>query len=308
MDIAENKNFLTHTERTVGIIISNMKVLVIGGSRFVGPYIIDLLLKHKHKVTVFNRGLLRNTYTKKITFIQGDRTQGFDIKETFDVVIDTCAYIGEHSRLAVKQLKFGYFVNFSSVAVYKDPTLFPMKEDAPLGGFKIMGPYGKGKVESEKVLQKSHIHYANIRPTYILGPNNCLDRENFIYTRLRANKPISLPGNGQALLQFVFADEVAWSIVKLAENQIEGSFNCVGDECITLTSLIVQMARIAKVKPIIEYNPSADGINQDRSDFPFANQNFVFSNEKIKNLGITFAPLLEGLKRDYQAYYRKTTL
>lgn len=283
-----------------------MKILVIGGSRFVGPYILDLLLKHNHEVTVFNRGQLNVNYSPKITFIQGDRTKKFGIKKKFDVVIDTCAYTGAHTRRALKELNFEHFVNFSSVAVYQDPVLFPVHESAPLGGFEIMGAYGKGKVECEKVLQKSGVKYCNIRPTYILGPKNNLEREHFIYSHLLKGKKISIPGNGQALIQFVFADEVARSIVYATENRLTGSYNCVGDECLTLTNLVQQMAKIAKVKAIIHYDLKADGVNQSRSDFPFANQNFVFSNEKIKKLGLSFIPLLEGLKRDYQKYYKHT--
>ncbi len=65
------------------------------------------------------------------------------------------------------------------------------------------------------------------------------------------------------------------------------------------------MAKIIGKKPIIKFNPNADGENFNEKEFPFANENFFCSNEKIKELGIKFTPLLRGLKEDYENYYKK---
>ena len=115
---------------------------------------------------------------------------------------------------------------------------------------------------------------------------------------------MTLPGNGQALAQFVFAKDVAESIALLAEKKIKGAFNCSGDEAITLLGIVKEMANIVGVQPKIKYNWDSDGDKFNEAEFPFANENFFCNNEKLKKLGVKFTPLLKGLKEDYESYYK----
>lgn len=283
-----------------------MKVLIIGGSRFVGPLVLEKLLAKGHKVTVFNRGNIETEYEKDVAFVRGDRDEGFkDVRRRFDVVIDTCAYRGEQTERALRELNFDYFLHFSTAAVYQKSEIFPLTEQAPLGPWPVWGGYNQGKIEGEKFLEKSGVSYSSIRPVYILGPKNYVDRERFIYSKIKRGQGLILPGNGQALVQFVFSNEVAKTIVLLVEKRQEGAFNIAGDEVITLKGLVEIMAEIAGKEAKIEYNPGADAENFNENQFPFANENFILSNEKIKKLGISFAPLLERLKQDYETYYKK---
>jgi len=282
-----------------------MKILIIGGSRFVGPIIISKLIKRGHEIMVFNRGRVKSNYDEKVKFIRGDRKEGFNIKDHFDVVIDTCSYKGTHIQKAIDKLSFDYYVNFGTAASYKKTELFPLTEDSPLGDWPVWGEYNRGKVECEQVLRKSGIKFSTIRPVYILGSNNYVDRENFIYSRIKNKTPLILPGNGQAPIQFVFAEDVANSIVYLAENKIEGEFNCCCDEVITLKGLVEEMGKIVGVEPVIKYNLDADGEKYDENEFPFANENFFCTNKKLKDSGIKFTNLIEGLKKDYENYYKK---
>lgn len=281
-----------------------MNVLIIGGSRFVGPYIINKLLNERHKVTVFNRGRIQSKYPKELIFIKGDRDMGFKIDDHFDVVIDTCAYTGVQTEKAIKQLKFDFFINFGTAASYKKTEIFPLREESSLGDWPVFGDYNKGKVECEKVLINSKIEFATIRPVYILGPHNYVDRENFIYSRIKKNIPITLQGDGQAIIQFVFAKDVAESIVLLAEKKVSGAFNCACNESITLKGLVKEMAKIMNLKEMLKFNQNTDGVEFNEKEFPFANESFFCSNKKLKNLGIKFTPLLSGLKEDYESYYK----
>ncbi|MCL5003688.1 MAG: NAD-dependent epimerase/dehydratase family protein [Patescibacteria group bacterium] len=283
-----------------------MKILVIGGSRFVGPLLTDRLTQHGHEVTIFNRGhKYGQNLNKNFKQIIGDRNGGFSaVTNKFDAVIDTCAYNGRQAETAVKELKFDFYVNFGSVASYKKSEIFPITEEFPLGPWSPFGDYGQGKMEVEEVLKKSGCDYASVRPVYILGPRNYVERERFIYHKIISGEPIIVPGNGQAVVQFVFAKKVANTIALLAEKKIPGAFNCAGDDLITLDGLVLEMAKIAGRKAIIEHNPKTDGKNYDENQFPFANENLIFSNQKLKSLGLAFEPLLKGLKRDYEEYYK----
>src|SRR4030042_419803 len=283
-----------------------MKTLIIGGSRFIGPQTIKELDKKGHSITVFNRGNIKNNFGKGITYIRGNRDEGFaEIKDRFDVVIDTCAYNGRQTKKALQELKFDYYINIGTAASYKKSNIFPLTEESPLGEWPFWGDYNRGKIECERVLEKSGIKYASIRPVYILGPRNHVDREHFIYSRVKGKKPLILPGNGQAIIQFTFVYDVVKLIVILAEKRLKGIFNCCSDESITLQGLVEEMAKIIRVKPIIRFNLKADGDKFKIEEFPFANENFFCSNKKLKNLGIEFTPLLDGLRNDYRNYYRK---
>lgn len=285
-----------------------MNILLIGGSRFVGPHIIRRLIAHGHTVTVLNRGTIIEQYQADLTFIKADRNKGFAfLHDTYDVVIDTCAYTGEQTQQALTDLRFNYFVHFSTVAVYQESQQFPLTEESQIGDWPVWGEYNLGKVACEQVLANSGVRYSMIRPVYILGQNNYCNREQFIYEHLRNGTPLQLPGNGQAINQFVFADEVAEAIVLLAEQQPIGAFNCAGDDYITLTGLVELMASIADVTPTITYNPATDGAGFNENEFPFANVNFIGSNQKLKDLGMTFGSLSANLTRDYTEYYRAKT-
>lgn len=284
-----------------------MKILIIGGSRFVGPHLIALLLEHKHELTVFNRGTIDYKYPKGVRFVKGEREKGFGLKEKFNAVIDTCAYIGSQTSGAIKELKFDYFLNFGTVASYAKTEIFPLTEESPIGDWPSFGEYNKGKVECEQVLEESRIKHCTFRPVYILGPKNYCDRENFIYSRIKQGKPLTLPGNGLGIAQFVFVDEVAEAITMLVEKKPLGAFNVAGDQMISIVGLVEEMGKIVGKKPIIEFNPDAIGLDFKEEEFPFDNESLIVSNDKIKELGMEFVPLIDGLRRDYENYYKANT-
>lgn len=269
-----------------------------------GPILVKLLLKRGHSLTVFNRGRLQSEYPGGARFVKGDRNKGFNLKERFGAVADMCAYNGAQTETALRELHFDFFLHFSTAAVYKKTEIFPLTEESPLGSWPVWGDYNKGKVECEKILEKSGIKYAALRPVYILGPKNYVDRERFIYSRIKNNQPLVLPGNGKAKVQFVFASEVAEAMAAIAEKRLVGAFNCAGDETITLIDLVKMMGKIVGKEPILRFNPFADGKNHDSSEFPFANEDMICDNSKIKMLGLKFRPLLSGLKKDYENYYK----
>ncbi len=282
-----------------------MKVLILGGSRFVGPYIVDALLKGGHELTLFNRGKVQTKYGEGVKFVKGDRDKGFDVKGHFDAVIDNCAYTGAQTKSALTDLDFGFFLHFGTAAAYKRSGMFPLTEESPLGDWPAWGDYNKGKAECEAVLKESGVKYASIRPVYILGPKNYIDRENFIYSRIAKGTPLRIPGNGEAVIQFVFAKDVAAAITLLTTKRIAGAFNCAADGGITLNGLVDEMGKLVGKRPVVEHAPDRDGALWNDEEFPFGNENFFCKNDKLKGLGVEFTPLLEGLREDYKGYYKK---
>jgi len=284
-----------------------MNILIIGGSRFVGPLLVEQIVSGGHEVTVFNRGQTKtHALPKTVAHVTGDRNDGFNIKQHFDVVIDMCAYKGVQTETALTDLSFDHFIHFGTAAAYRKSEIFPLTETSPLGEYPLWGEYNRGKVACEAALERSGRQFATIRPVYILGPRDYLDRETFIYGRLQEDKPITLPGNGQALIQFVAAKDVAAMLVLIAEKSLTGAFNCCADEVITLKGLVEYMAGLMQKTPHLRYDPRTDGENFDISQFPFANESLVCSNRKAAGLGFRFTPLLEGIKSDFESYYQAT--
>jgi nucleoside-diphosphate-sugar epimerase len=281
-----------------------MKILIIGGTRFIGPLLVKKLYERGHNLTLFNREEKKGNYEDEIRVIKGDRNNGFDIADHFDVVIDTCAYEKAHVQAVLNDLNFDFYLHIGTAASYKKTEIFPLKEADPIGEWKLWGNYNKGKVECEEVLKGCGKKFAVIRPTYILGPKNSIEREIFIYKKIKNKQPILLPGNGQALVKFVFVEDVVATILRIINEKAEGCYNCSGDDIITLKGLVEMMGEIVGIPPIIKNDPNAKGNNFNLEEFPFANENFFCDNQKIKNLGIKFTPLVEGLKKDYDEYYK----
>ncbi|HSB47435.1 MAG TPA: NAD-dependent epimerase/dehydratase family protein [Candidatus Bilamarchaeum sp.] len=282
-----------------------MEILIIGGSRFVGPLLVSRL--KEHDVTVFNRGTAGMEYPEGVEFIRGDRNEPMKLGREFDAVIDMCAYEGRQTAKALEELEFKFFIHMGTAAAYRKSSVFPLTEESPLGAWPLWGDYNRGKVACETVLSESGIQYASVRPVYILGPNNYVPRESFIYSRLQRGQEIALPGNGQAIAQFVFADEVAESIALIAKKKAKGAFNCCGDDLVTLQGLVEMMAGICRKSAKLSFNVNRDGSRFTESEFPFANENFICSSAKIKSLGAKFRTLREGLESDYLSCYRATS-
>lgn len=281
-----------------------MDILVIGGTRFIGPVLVEELLQRGHAVSLFNRGTHPRTFSKPVTEYQGDREKGFDIAKKFDAIIDLCAYTGEQSARALSELSCDYFLHVSSAAAYATPTEFPLREDSPIGLWPQWKTYNSNKVEAEKIVSASSVPHAILRPVFILGKHNHPGREQRIYSLLKSKAPIRIPGNGEARVQFVFVQDVANVITTLVENKITGAFNCAGDDIVTLNALVETMATIAGTKAIIEHNVAADKENFIEAEFPFSNTDFFCDSSKLKALGITFTSLDKGLRDDYENYYK----
>jgi nucleoside-diphosphate-sugar epimerase len=194
-----------------------MNCLVIGGTRFIGRQLVAELVKADHSVTVLHRKP-KHDLGRKVKNIMADRNDGQAMKaalagKKFDVVFDnvydwergTTAGHVEASVRALTMLSLPRYVFMSSVAAYGDglnhhegDALAP--DDAP-------ELYTRNKAMSERALFRLHqrigLPVVTLRPPFVYGPGNNLYREAFFWDRLRANRPIILPGDGRRLAQFI---------------------------------------------------------------------------------------------------------
>jgi len=298
------------------------KILIIGGTRFLGPALIHELIKENVEITVFNRGNdYKSVLPKSVKRLVGDRrdvrTMGILNQDSYDLIYDLCCFnkIDAHNLL-IHIKPTAHIVFLSTAAAYKKPLIYPVTEQSELGKWDSFGDYGTQKVDAENEFKafskKNNLKLTIFRPVYLLGKNNYFDRENYYFSRIINRDSILIPGRGNALIQFVFLEETAKAFKIVPEkqtNQIE-VLNIAGDHYISVKDFVLLCADIIGEKPnLIEIDSKRYKLKEDHfyDDFyPFPNLTFIVSNEKItQKYGIKFKPLYAGL-HDIYLNWKKT--
>ena len=172
-----------------------MKILVMGGTRFVGKSLVGKLLSQNHDIDIFTRGNKANP--EKTNLIKGDRNISEDIvrlrNKKYDAVYDISGRDLEQTKLLIGNLdnSFQRYIYVSSAGVYKDNCELPLSEVDPIDP----NSRHKGKFETENWLINQKIPFTSFRPTYIYGPGNYNKIENWFFERLFTKKSIPIPGD-----------------------------------------------------------------------------------------------------------------
>ncbi len=245
---------------------SGMRILVIGGTQFVGRLLVEHLIKEKHDVTILHRKQA-HPFKKKIGNIIADRNDPEQIKkvlhrEKFDVVFDnvydwergTTASQVEHT-IKTMEGNFSKYIFMSSVAAYGDG-LNHHEADA-LAPDDHPDAYVRNKAMSERMLfrmfYRYHVPVITLRPPFIYGPGNNYYREAFFWDRLRAGRPLILPGDGRRLMQFVHVADLILACQKVLEHPqaVGNAFNVANSRPLTQEEVVHALATATGKKPQI---------------------------------------------------------
>ena len=220
-----------------------MKVLILGGTVFVGRHLAQAFFEAGHQVTVFNRGKTPNPLPAGVEHLGGDRDQGLLglvslAAGTWDLCIDTSGYTPSQVRPALSFLvpKVGRYLYVSAVMTYGDTQLRPVTEDNPLvlaaeeEVTTVDGEtYGPLKVACENLVREFFPGQAIIlRPQIVVGPHDPSGRLEFWCHRVATENPVKGPGDGTDHVQFVDVTDLARFAVLLAEKGISGTFQVAG--------------------------------------------------------------------------------
>jgi nucleoside-diphosphate-sugar epimerase len=207
-----------------------MKVLVIGGTLFIGKQAVQQLVKAGHDVTVLHRRP-EHDLGKKVANLQADRNDVGAVKaavagKSFDVVFDNAydwergtpaTVVEETARMFNGQIS--RYVFMSSVAAYAEG--LNHHEGDALAVDDHPDRYVRQKAQSERALFRLHQRHGTpvvtIRPPFVYGPCNPFYREQFFWDRIREKRPIIMPGDGRRLMQFVYVKDLAQACVKAME-------------------------------------------------------------------------------------------
>jgi 2'-hydroxyisoflavone reductase len=219
-----------------------MKILILGGTKFLGRHLVDAALRRRHEVTLFNRGLTDPNLFPDLETILGDRGQ--DIEKLsgreWDAVVDVAGYVPRIVRMSAQALEKGIkrYVFISSISVYADFKKAGMDESYPVGKLEdgsveeITGEtYGPLKALCEKTVQEVYGDRALlIRPGLIVGPHDPTDRFTYWPMRVKRGGDMLAPGKPQTPIQIIDVRDLAEFIVKLIEDGASGVYNATGPD------------------------------------------------------------------------------
>ena len=212
-----------------------MKLLVIGGTSFVGRHIVEQSLLNGHEVVLFNRGKTNPDLFPKCRHIIGDRRAHMNqaALEHWDAVIDTSGYTPNDVKPVIEALKekIDHYTFISTISVYDDHSKGDVNENSStfkhtIATDEVTGEtYGPLKVMCEKEVNDGFGSKALIvRPCIIVGPDDPTDRFTYWAMRTVEEGPIAIPG-GDRKVQWIDVRDLAKWIVEMIEEKKSGTFN-----------------------------------------------------------------------------------
>jgi 2'-hydroxyisoflavone reductase len=209
-----------------------MKLLVLGGTRFLGRHVVACALSRGHDVSIFHRGLCNPNLFDVVQSLRGDRNTDLSSLRglRFAAAIDTSGYTPAQLRATADVLRDAveHYLFVSSISVYRE---FPLGQHAGEGAPLLEGHEGYGalKARAEEAIEEALPgRVARIRPGLIVGPHDPTDRFTYWPRRVAQGGSVLAPGRSSRQVQFIDARDLASWIVQLSEHRSTGSFNAVG--------------------------------------------------------------------------------
>jgi nucleoside-diphosphate-sugar epimerase len=305
-----------------------MKVLVIGGTLFIGRLLVEELVKGGYDVTILHRKP-KHEFGKRVDNIMADRNDAEAMKEAlstrrFDVVFDnaydwargtTAAQVEATVRACGDRIS--RYIFMSSVAAYGDG--LNHKESDPLAPDYHADLYVRHKATTERLLFRMHsqtgLPLVSFRPPFVYGANTNYYREQFFWDRLRAGRPVIIPGDGHRLMQFAYVNDVVQAMIRAIDEPkaIGEAFNIGDTKPLTQVELVEKLAKVANVEPTLARVPR-DLIQQaggNAMEEPYYFGEYLDLPPITMNIGkvtrvlkMKLTPFEIGLKETYKWYTR----
>jgi 2'-hydroxyisoflavone reductase len=216
-----------------------VNILVIGGTRFLGPHFVTAALANGHRVTVFNRGSRRLPDVPDLVQRKGDRRSDLGALDgaSFDAVVDTCAFHPDDIAASASQLasRCSRYCLISTVSVYAAES-GDLDENAALVEMPAVAPdamtaetYGALKALCERAAEQSFgKRLLVVRPGLIAGPGDATHRLGYWVRRIARGGDVLAPEPPDAPVEFIdVRDLAAWLVVAL-ERELAGAYNADG--------------------------------------------------------------------------------
>ncbi len=218
-----------------------MKILVLGGTIFLGRHLVDAALARDHEVTLFNRGQHHPDLYPDLEKLRGDRDGVLQVLEgrEWDAVFDPSGYVprlvSASARLLASAVQHYTFI--SSISVYRDFKLPGLDEAYPAATIEdetsedVTQHYGPLKALSERAAEAAMPgRVLHVRAGLIVGPHDPTNRFTYWPARLARGGEVLAPGRPDRAVQIIDARDLAEWIVRMAEERRAGVFNATGPE------------------------------------------------------------------------------
>ena len=219
--------------------VQAVKLLILGGTKFLGRAIVEAALDRGHEVTLFNRGRTNPDLFPEVEKLRGDRDGDISALSggTWDAVVDTSAYVPQQARASAEALAgaIGHYLFVSSLSAYADASQ-PLDEESPLAEREEGQPddrlledfsnYGALKVLCERAAAGGFGGpTAIVRPGLIVGPHDPTGRFTYWPHRVARGGEVLAPALAETQVQFIDVRDLGEWIVHLSEQRSEGPFN-----------------------------------------------------------------------------------
>lgn len=317
-------------DKDPGTVAKPMKILVLGGTRFLGPTVVRSALANGHAVTMFNRGVSNPWLFRGVDRRIGNRFSEQEpglsaLKEgRWDLVIDISAQYPRHVMEAARLLadKTDHYLMMSSIAVYGDYRRTGINEDSSVlenpPAFQELPDlfetdwhhYGWRKVLCERAVQQVFgSRCAIIRAGQLIGQSlggeNRSDGRWYWPARLTRDSTIAAPGNGSDPVQPVDVRDLADFLLRTGRQKLRGTFNVVGPS--------IPFGRyIEAARSVVNSNAELRWLGSERSrrlyNIPYFTPQVTMpgfgtiANARAVNAGMKFRPVEESIRTDWQFF------
>ncbi|MFE8698489.1 NAD-dependent epimerase/dehydratase family protein [Cytobacillus sp. FJAT-53684] len=304
-----------------------MKLLILGGTRFLGRYLVESALEQGHEVTLFNRGKGNPHLFPDVETLIGNRNGQLSALEgkKWDAVIDTCGFVPRIVKESAERLADAveHYTFISSGSVYSDLTKIGINENHSVHTITdekaeeitkgTAGPiyneyYGPLKYLCEQAAEAAMPNRTlSIRAGLIVGPHDYSDRFSYWVQRVAKGKEVLAPGNPDAQIQFIDVRDLAKWIIKMVEGRKIGVFNAAGpEEKLTMRDFLDQ-CKVASNSNAIFTWVQEDFLNDNHvsywSEMPLWIPEFLnepgflaVSTQKARNEGLIYRSLIDTIR------------
>lgn len=233
-----------------------MKLLILGGTAFLGRHLVDAAQARGHEITLFNRGQRNPALFPDLEKLRGNRDGDLAALQgrRWDAVIDTCGFVPRIVRASAELLAdvVDHYTFISSISVYADFRKRGMGEDAPVGTLEdetteevTNEAYGPLKALCEQAAERAMPgRVLNIRPGLIVGPHDPTDRFTYWPHRIAQGGEVLAPGRPERQVQFIDARDLAGWTIRMVEAKQTGVYNATGpDYSLTMGQVLEECRR-----------------------------------------------------------------
>lgn len=294
-----------------------MKLLILGGTRFLGRALVEAAQNAGDEVTLFNRGQSHPGLYPEVEQLRGDRDGGLDVLRgrRWDAAIDTCGYVPRVVQASAELLAdaVDHYTFISSLSVYSDPTIVGMDERAPVGTLadetteEITGEtYGPLKVLCEQAATEAMDGRAlAVRSGLLVGPHDPTDRFTYWPVRVARGGEVLAPGRPEDLVQIIDVRDIAEWTLRATKEKLRGSYNATGpDYRLTMGEVLETCRQVSGSDAQFTWVGEAFLLEQKVAAYtemplwvPAEYAGFdTFDVSKALQAGLTFRPLAETVR------------